>query len=99
MAGPEGADVVLERPLVLEVRAANAEPALAAVLLVGPPVALDGERLPALPAGEGLHPMLPLEMRLESPEVLQWLSPRMVYVVPATFFAAVAWYLQHCPWL
>lgn len=97
MAGAKCPDVVLERPLVLEVRPAGAEPALAAILLVGPPVALDGQQLPALPAGEGLHPVLPLVMGLESPEILQRLGPRVVYIVPATLFAAVARDTQHRP--
>ena len=46
----EGADVVLERPLVLEVGAADAEPELAAVLLVRAPVAAHGEPLAAAAA-------------------------------------------------
>lgn len=71
MAIAKGVDVVLERPLVLEIGAARAVPELAAVLLVGSPVASDGEGLAAFPAHEGLDPMLPLVMCLESSEVLE----------------------------
>lgn len=95
MATPERPDVILERPLVLEVRAARAIPELATVLLVGPPVATHSERLAALPAHEGLDPVLALVVGLEGPEVLEWLRPRVVDVVLASRRTAVAWQPQH----
>lgn len=70
VAAAERPDVVLEGALVLEVGAAGAVPELAAVLLVGAPVAAHGERLAAFPAHEGLDPVLPLVVCLQRPEVL-----------------------------
>lgn len=86
----ETPDVVLERPLVLKIRTADAEPELAAVLLVRPPVSPHRKRLAAFPAPEGLCAMLPLVMRLKSPEVLERPRPRVIYVVPTALGAAVA---------
>ena len=96
VTGPEGLDVVLERPLVLEIGAAGAVPELPAVLLVRPPVAFDGEALGALPAGEGLRAVLALVVRLEGSEVLERLRARVVDVVLAPLRAAVARQPQHC---
>lgn len=95
MAVPEGANVVFQRPFVFEVGAADAKPELAAVLLVGPPVAAHGERLAALAAHEGLDAVLPLVMRLQGAEVFQWLRARVVNVVAASRSAAVARQAQH----
>lgn len=86
----EGAYVILERPLVLEVGAADAEPELPAVLLVRAPVAAHGEGLAALPAAEGFGAVLPLVVCLECPKILQRLRPRMIYVVLTPLRAAVA---------
>ena len=95
MAGPEGPDVVLEGALVLEVGAAEAEPASAAVFLVRAPIALDGQALAALAASEPLGSVLSLVVGLQGPEVLQGLGPRVRYVILAPFFAAVAWHTHH----
>lgn len=95
MAASKGLDVILERPLVLEVRPANAVPELSTVLLVGSPVAPDSERLATLAAHEGLDPMLALVVCLQRPEVLERLRPRVVDVVPATGCAAVAGKPEH----
>jgi hypothetical protein len=95
VAAAEGADVVVEGALVLEVGAAGAEPALAAVLLVGAPVALDGERLGAAAAGEGLGAVLALVVRLQRAEVLERPRTRVADVVPAAGGAAVTRQLQH----
>nr|GMC88697.1 hypothetical protein DM860_009871 [Ipomoea batatas] len=95
MAIAKSLNVILKGPLVLEVRAADAVPELAAVLLVGPPVAPHGEGLAALPAREGPDPVLPLVMRLEGPEILERLGSWVIDVVPAPRRAAVAWKPQH----
>lgn len=87
--------MILKGPLVLEVRAADAVPELAAVLLVGPPVAPHGEGLAALPAREGPDPVLPLVMRLQGPEILERLGSWVIDVVPAPRRAAIAWKSQH----
>ena len=89
VAVPEGLNVVLERPLVLEIGSARAIPELATVLLVRSPVAPDREGLGAFPAYEGLYPMLPLVVRLEGSEIFERLGSRMVYVVPAPTRAAI----------
>ena len=90
----ESADVVLEGALVLEVGAAGAEPALAAVLLVRAPVALDGEGLGAAAAAEGPGAVLALVVRLQSAEVLERPRARVGHAVPAPGGAAVARQLQ-----
>lgn len=97
MTRPERGNMVLERPLVLEIRPANTEPPLAAVLLVGSPVALDGQALAAFATRVSLRPVFSLVMSLQCPEILKRLSPRVVYVVLAPFFAAVAWDPHHRP--
>lgn len=94
-SGAEGPDVVLEGPLVFEVGAAEAVPDAAAVLLVGTPVALDGEGLGALAAREGLGAVLALVVRLQSAEVFEGTSARVLYVVFAPRRAAVARQPQH----
>ena len=73
MAMAERLNVVLEGPLVLEIRPTSAVPQLPAVLLVGSPVPSHRERLAALAARERLDPVPPLVVGLESPEVLEWL--------------------------
>ena len=90
----EGPDVVVEGALVLEVGAAGAEPALAAVLLVRAPVTLDGEGLGAAAAAEGPGAVLALVVRLQGAEVLEWPRARVGHVVPAPGGAAVARQLQ-----
>jgi hypothetical protein len=95
MSVPEGAGVVLERALVLELGSAEAVPELAAVLLVGAPVALDGEGLAALAAQEGLEPVFALVVRLQRAEVLERPRARVVDVVAAARRAAVARQPQH----
>lgn len=85
----EAPHVVLERPFVLEIRAADAEPELSAVLLVRPPVSSHRKRLAAFPATEWLRAVFPLVMCLQSPEVFQRPRPRVSYVVPAALGAAV----------
>lgn len=95
MAMAEGLDVVLEGPLVLEIRAADAKPKLATVLLVSSPIPPHCEGLAAFPAHEGLDAMLPLVMRLEGSEIFQWLGSRVVDVVSAAWGAAVAGKPKH----
>jgi hypothetical protein len=95
VAVAEGARVVLERALVLELGAAQAVPEPAAVLLVRAPVALHGERLAALAAQERLQPVLALVVRLQRPEVLERPRPRVVDVVAAPRRAAVARQPEH----
>jgi hypothetical protein len=95
VAVAEGARVVLERALVLELGAAEAVPEPAAVLLVRAPVALDGEGLAAAAAEERLEPVLALVVRLQRAEVLERLGARVVDVVPAPRRAAVARQPQH----
>ena len=86
--------MVVEGSLVLEVGAAGAEPALAAVLLVRAPVALDGERLAAAAAAEVLVAVLALVVRLQGAEVLERARARVRHVVAAPGRAAVARQLQ-----
>jgi hypothetical protein len=95
VAVAEGADVVLEGALVLEVRAADAEPELPTVLLVRAPVAAHRERLAALAALEGLDAVLALVVRLQRAEVLEGFGARVVDVVAAPGRAAVARQTQH----
>lgn len=91
MARPKGTNVILKRPLVLKVGTTKAKPTLAAVFLVGSPVAFDGQRLAALAATKGLVTVLSLVMSLESAEILQWFSLRVVDVVLTPILAAIAW--------
>jgi hypothetical protein len=90
VAAAEGADVVLERPFVLEVGAADAEPELAAVLLVRAPVPTHGEPLAAAPARVRPRAVLAPVVRLQRAEILERPRPRVLDVVPAAFRAAVA---------
>ena len=94
VAAAEGADVVVEGALVLEVGAAGAEPALAAVLLVRAPVALDGEGLAAAAAAEALVAVLALVVRLQRAEVLERARARVRHAVAAPGRAAVARQLE-----
>ena len=83
--------MVLEGSLVLEIGAAGAEPELPAVLLVGAPVATHSEGLHATPpARVRLRPVLPLEVRLQSPQILERLRACVPHVIPAPHHAAVA---------
>jgi hypothetical protein len=84
MAIAESSNVVFEGAFVLEVRATGAVPQLSAVLLVGPPVATNGKGLTAFATHEGLDSVLPLVMRLQGAEVLQWLGSRVRDVVSAS---------------
>nr|GLL32151.1 hypothetical protein DM860_009871 [Ipomoea trifida] len=88
---PKRPNVILQRPLVLEVGAADAEPEAPAVLLVGLPVASHREGLRALAARELLRPVLPLVVSLQRPEVLQGLRLRVADVVLAPLRAAKTW--------
>jgi hypothetical protein len=94
VSAAERPDVVVERALVLEVGAAGAEPALAAVLLVRAPVALDGEGLAAAAASEVLGAVLALVVRLQRAEVLERPRAWVGRVVAAPGRAAVARQLQ-----
>ncbi len=84
MAIAESSNVVFEGAFVLEVRTTGAVPELSAVLLVGPPIATNGKGLTAFATHEGLDSMLPLVMRLQGAEVLQWLGSRVRDVVSAS---------------
>lgn len=95
MSVAESADMVLERPLVLEIGPADAEPELPTVLLVGAPVSSNRKGLPALVAHERLGAVLALVVSLEGAEVLERLRPRVVDVVLAALSAAVAWHSKH----
>lgn len=90
MVVTECLDMVFEGALVLEIRATNAVPKLATILLVRPPVSAHGERLPALATHEGLQPMLALVVCLQGSEILEWLRPWVVDIVAAPRCAAVA---------
>lgn len=90
MVVTEGLDMVLERALVLEIRATNAIPKLSTILLMSSPVPSHGERLTAFAAREWLEPMLALVMCLESSKVFEWLGSRVVDVIAAPWRAAVA---------
>jgi hypothetical protein len=94
VSASKGADVVVEGALVLEVGAAGAEPALAAVLLVRAPVALDGEGLGAAAAGEALVAVLAPVVRLQRAEVLERARARVRHAVAAPRRAAVARQLE-----
>lgn len=95
VATAEGLNMVLEGSLVLEVGATKTVPNLAAVLLVGPPIALNGEGLAAFPAHEGLRAVLAFVVSLEGSEVLEGPCPRVVDVVLAPRRTAVARQPQH----
>jgi len=84
---------------MFEVGATNAEPAFAAILLVGSPVTFHGQRLRALAARKGLGAMLPLEMRLKRSKVLQWLRTWVLDVVLAPSRATVAGNVQQRSWM
>lgn len=70
-------------------------PEFAAILLVGAPVASDGEGLGALVACEGLGSVFALVVRLEGAEVLERPRSRVVDVVLAPHHAAVARQFAH----
>jgi len=95
----KGSDMIFERPLMFEVGATNAEPAFAAVFLVGSPVTFHGQRLGALAAREGLGAMLPLEVRLKRAKVLERLRTWVVDVVLAPSRATVAGNVQQGSWM
>ena len=91
MALTEGPNVVFEGSLVLEIRAASAIPKLAAVLLMGSPIPFDCKCFAAFPTHEGLDAVLPLEVGLEGPEVLQGFCSWVVDVVLAPLGTTIAW--------
>jgi len=91
MAMAKGLDVVLEGSLVLKIGPTNAIPKLATVLLMGSPVTSNRECLATFPTHEGLDAVLSLVVGLQGAEVFEGLSPRMVYVVPTPWCAAIAW--------
>jgi hypothetical protein len=95
VAASERPDVVLERALVLEVGAACASPAAAAVLLVRAPVAPHGERLAAPAAEEGPGAVPAPVVRLQGAEVLERPGPRVLHVVAAPRRAAEARQPEH----
>lgn len=84
---------------MFEVGATNAEPAFAAVFLVGSPVTFHGQRLRALAAREGFRAMLPLEVRLKRAKVLQRLRTWVLDVVLAPSRATVAGNVQQRSWV
>lgn len=96
MAAAEGLDMVLERPLVFEIRSTDAEPKLAAILFMGAPVSTHCKGLAALVAVEGFVPVLPLVVGLQSSKVLERLGARVFDVVLAPLSTAVARHSQHC---
>lgn len=83
--------MILERSLMLEIRPANAEPQLPAVLLMRAPIPPHGKWLSTLAAAEGLRTMLTFVVRLKCPKILQWLRSWMLYVVLAPLSTAVTW--------
>ncbi|KAH7511550.1 hypothetical protein FEM48_ZijujUnG0004000 [Ziziphus jujuba var. spinosa] len=83
-------NMVFERSLVLEIRTTNAKPSFATVLLVCPPISFHRQQLAAFPTHKGFHPMFPLAVSLQRSEIFQRLSSRVVYVVLASFCAAIA---------
>ncbi|ERM98922.1 hypothetical protein AMTR_s00114p00100760 [Amborella trichopoda] len=69
---PKGPNMVLERPLMLKIRTANAEPEAAAVLLMCAPVAADCKWFGTLSACMGLlGGVFAAEVSLESAEVFE----------------------------
>lgn len=91
MAMAESPNVVLERPLVFEVRSTKAIPYFATVLLVGPPVAFHSEGLAAFSAHVGFGAVLPLVMSLQGSEILQRPCSWVVYVVLAVWCTTETW--------
>lgn len=87
--------MILQRTLVLEVGATDAEPQLPAILLVGAPISAHGERFPAAPASEWASPVLALVVGLKGSEVLERTRAWVADVVLATFGAAIAWKPHH----
>ena len=99
MATPKSFDMILKRPLVLEIRATDAIPKLPAVLFMGSPIPPHSKSLAAFPAHEGLNPMLPLVMCLKGSKILEGLCSRVINVVPATWCTAIARKPKHTCWL
>jgi len=82
--------MILEWPLVLEIRTTTAIPQLPTILLMSPPVPFHCECFRTFSAHKRLSPMLSFVMGLECSEILQWLCPRVVDVVFAALSTAVA---------
>jgi hypothetical protein len=91
MADAKSLDVVFQRPLVLEIRPANAIPNLPTVLLMGSPITFNCKWLPTFPAHEGLGPMLSLVMCLEGSKIFERPCSWVLYVVFASLCTAIAW--------
>lgn len=91
MAVTKGLDMVFKGAFVFEVRTTKAIPNLAAILLVGSPIAFDSEGLGAFSTSEGLDAVLALVMRLKGAEILERPRPWVVDVVFAASRAAIAW--------
>ena len=89
VAAAKGLNMVLERPLVLEIGTTNTVPNLATIFLMSPPVALDRKGFAALSTHEGLDAVLALVVSLEGAEVLERPRPRVVNVVLAPGGATV----------
>ncbi|GER41103.1 glyceraldehyde-3-phosphate dehydrogenase A [Striga asiatica] len=96
---PKGLDMILERPLVLEIRATRTIPQLPAVLLVGPPVTAHGKGFSAFAADKGLDAVLPFVVGLKGAEVFKGLGTWVVNVVAAAWGATVAREPEHGSWL
>ncbi len=81
---------------MLEVGTTSAVPQLSAVLLVGPPVTSNSKCLTTFSTHEWLDSVLPLVMRLQGAEVLQWFGPRVFDIVAASLRTTVAGKAKHC---
>ena len=91
MALAKGPNVVFEGSLVLEIGPASTIPKFATVLLMGSPIPLDCKGFATFPTHEGLDAMLPLEVGLEGPKVLQGFCPWVVDVILAPLGTTIAW--------
>jgi hypothetical protein len=96
MAIAESSNVIFKRAFVLEVGTTSAVPQLSAVLLVGPPVTSNSKCLTTFSTHEWLDSVLPLVMRLQGAEVLQWFGPRVFDIVAASLRTTVAGKAKHC---
>ncbi len=95
MSIAESSNMVFEGAFVLELGTTGAVPQFSAILLVGTPVASNGERLATFAAHEGLDSVLSFVMRLQSAEVLQWLGSRVCDVVATSLRTTVARKAKH----
>ncbi|PON58098.1 hypothetical protein TorRG33x02_125110 [Trema orientale] len=95
----KGLNVILERPLVLKIRATNTIPKLPTILLVGSPIPSYSKCLATFSTHEWLDSMLSLVVSLKCSEVLERLCSRVIDVISATRRAAVAREPKHACWL